>query len=489
MIAGASKGIVSRGGFGEMAAACVVVALGLGGTWIYSSEVYPSLTEYIPGFEDVTSLVGVLSLVGLAALAVRKPSLIDARTFTVGSAILYLAGMLAVWSGMSLGSPALISAGVIGRWIASRWMIVATGLALCRLGEGRRMVSALAAGCALSAALRAVVAPLSFDAVVVVDVVRAFAFCIVSLPLIIPVVDAVRAGKPASEASVTEPDAFLPFDHALFVAIFAFRAAYGMALAFGGQEIPRAAGLASALIPLAAALLCLLFLRRGKADAFYSVCALSIVGGLIIVVSGFSDGPARGLALALLSGGSDCFDCLVWFALASIGARNVSNSIAVLAWGRAASMAGIFVGAIAARIHAAPFLSEGAGRVLDSTMVPLVLFCFVALNVTVFKRLEFQKTVEGISEPSCISPLDEASVPTRSDEIDRACAAISEERSLTPREREVFSLLARGRNAPAIQELLVVSRSTAKTHVRNIYAKLGVHSQQELLDMVESWSR
>ncbi|EJU34325.1 transcriptional regulator, LuxR domain protein [Slackia sp. CM382] len=31
-----------------------------------------------------------------------------------------------------------------------------------------------------------------------------------------------------------------------------------------------------------------------------------------------------------------------------------------------------------------------------------------------------------------------------------------------------------------------MSRNTVKTHVANIYAKLGVHSQQELIDMVEN---
>ena len=36
------------------------------------------------------------------------------------------------------------------------------------------------------------------------------------------------------------------------------------------------------------------------------------------------------------------------------------------------------------------------------------------------------------------------------------------------------------------QETLVVSYNTVKTHVSHVYAKLGVHSQQELIDVVES---
>ena len=42
-------------------------------------------------------------------------------------------------------------------------------------------------------------------------------------------------------------------------------------------------------------------------------------------------------------------------------------------------------------------------------------------------------------------------------------------------------LLAQNYRAPYIAEKLVVSQSTVKTHMRNLYSKLGVHSQAELL--------
>ncbi|MCR2037719.1 LuxR C-terminal-related transcriptional regulator [Adlercreutzia caecimuris] len=37
-----------------------------------------------------------------------------------------------------------------------------------------------------------------------------------------------------------------------------------------------------------------------------------------------------------------------------------------------------------------------------------------------------------------------------------------------------------------IRERLVISLNTARFHTKNIYAKLGVHSQQELIDVVEA---
>ena len=36
-----------------------------------------------------------------------------------------------------------------------------------------------------------------------------------------------------------------------------------------------------------------------------------------------------------------------------------------------------------------------------------------------------------------------------------------------------------------IEQELVLSYNTVKTHIKHIYQKLGVHSRQELLDLIE----
>ena len=66
-----------------------------------------------------------------------------------------------------------------------------------------------------------------------------------------------------------------------------------------------------------------------------------------------------------------------------------------------------------------------------------------------------------------------------------ACQAIVRTYQLSPRESEVFGLLARGRNAEYIQGKLFISLHTAKSHIANIYQKLGVHSIQEMLDLID----
>ena len=56
---------------------------------------------------------------------------------------------------------------------------------------------------------------------------------------------------------------------------------------------------------------------------------------------------------------------------------------------------------------------------------------------------------------------------------------------LSPREHDVALLLGRGRNRQFVADELGISLETAKTHATNVYRKLGVHSQQELLDVIE----
>lgn len=68
--------------------------------------------------------------------------------------------------------------------------------------------------------------------------------------------------------------------------------------------------------------------------------------------------------------------------------------------------------------------------------------------------------------------------------LEKRCETIAEKHRLTPREREVFFLLAQGRTRSFITEELVLSDSTVKTHISHIYAKLGIKSRRELTDMV-----
>jgi DNA-binding CsgD family transcriptional regulator len=61
----------------------------------------------------------------------------------------------------------------------------------------------------------------------------------------------------------------------------------------------------------------------------------------------------------------------------------------------------------------------------------------------------------------------------------QAAATADDPLGLTPREREVLTLLADGRTNPQIAETLFISGKTASVHVSNILAKLGVANRGE----------
>ncbi|HEY4689552.1 MAG TPA: LuxR C-terminal-related transcriptional regulator [Anaerolineae bacterium] len=57
---------------------------------------------------------------------------------------------------------------------------------------------------------------------------------------------------------------------------------------------------------------------------------------------------------------------------------------------------------------------------------------------------------------------------------------------LTPRERQVAELIARGYTNPQIAAELTITRETTKTHVSNILSKLGVNSRTEVRRLMSS---
>lgn len=78
------------------------------------------------------------------------------------------------------------------------------------------------------------------------------------------------------------------------------------------------------------------------------------------------------------------------------------------------------------------------------------------------------------------------SLPPESFDADEAApyVGLAREHGLSPRETEVFILLAQGRDRAFIQNELFISDATIKTHTQHIYTKLGVHSKQELISLV-----
>ncbi|HJF65740.1 MAG TPA: helix-turn-helix transcriptional regulator [Slackia equolifaciens] len=69
--------------------------------------------------------------------------------------------------------------------------------------------------------------------------------------------------------------------------------------------------------------------------------------------------------------------------------------------------------------------------------------------------------------------------------MSKQCLSVAEEYGLSSRETEVMELLGRGRTGSAIADELFISENTVRTHIKRIYAKVGVGKKQELLAVLD----
>lgn len=161
-------------------------------------------------------------------------------------------------------------------------------------------------------------------------------------------------------------------------------------------------------------------------------------------------------------------EVIVWSICAYLIDRRRANATSVFSWTGCTLIVGQLVGF---------FISFPLSSVVASQTV-LCLFIVFAL---LFSGLSIVSNDSFWQEWGEAHAIDEK-LPGY---FKQACCQVFEEARLTDREGELAVLLVHGRNADFIASELFISRNTVKTHARSIYRKLEIHSQQELIDMVE----
>lgn len=71
------------------------------------------------------------------------------------------------------------------------------------------------------------------------------------------------------------------------------------------------------------------------------------------------------------------------------------------------------------------------------------------------------------------------------DRLSVMCGVLKDEFRLTNRETEILEAIARGYTVARIAEHFTISENTVRTHAKHIYAKLGIHKREEILDMID----
>lgn len=453
-----------------IALACMLLV-----TSLMNVVVFPLFDGVFTFARDIsqTSQAVVFLLVG--AIATFRPSLFRRVPLALVVMAALLLGAFLMPLSLAVGSPVLLVASS-SLFAAGRGMVMlAVTLAMARSLSGRSISVAVAVAFVASVALQA------FCWVVPIFVGLALFLALPFAAFLAVRADAAKViaiavdGEAPADAAITRPSSFLPLASQLFVCLFLFRTAFGYSLRFGESTgVPVAVFFA--IVPVGIAAILLVCWKRFDADLLTQISVLCVAAGFFFVSS--PDAALVGLSNLFLSSGNSLFNMVAWIVIVAVGSRNLAGALSVAGWGQGVASFGTLLGAALGVWSNHLFENNQAALTLVSGVL---LVLFVGYALIGLKRFSFAETVAGVTPA-----VPDAKAESPEEQFAARCQELAERCKLTPREREVFEMLARGRNREYIQEKLVVSRNTVKAHVKHVYAKLDIHSHQELIDLVES---
>ena len=462
-----------------LAVACgLAVILSSYQTWLLNNGLFPTTSEIFPLAREAQTLAGILINATVLLIAMRRPSVLRPLPVVIGLCACSLTG--AVMLAAAPGSAPLLTVGLVLRSIGGNLAYYLIGLAYTRLGPGKPLIASVSLGLLFATALTTFVPAPAFLPSVIVDVLVTAAIVTILLRAARPVASIVMHSEGSQVLALSSPASFLSPAHQLYVLILLFSTASGFALSLNISGFTPTSS-AAQLVILAGVVVWYVLASgtKPREDALFAIVAL-------LAVAGFLSAPLYELTSwaipnSLLSAASNCFRILSWSVLAALCARNPVGSLLVLSCGGITSAAGTFMGADLGHLCNALLETQPDLASVITGAVVLALFAYVMIGL---KGFSFSDTIRGV-EPARPVEVTEPATPSRDEIIERNCDELARNRGLTDRERQVMGMLARGRNANHIQEELTLSYNTVKTHVKRIYRKLDVHSQQELIDLVE----
>lgn len=238
--------------------------------------------------------------------------------------------------------------------------------------------------------------------------------------------------------------------------------------------------------------------RFDPAPFYRAVLPLSVTGFAVLYLL-FDSGAGMAASMSFLGFGYKLFDLMYWLMVFKTIQMFPYRSGAVAVVGVCATYLGMGAGRAAAWRYALAYGSSGP----DFGLCAIVCCCVlvIATAVVLPDRVVAHlwnlggSTGRGRQKGANAAPqtgergaviTDEAGAPPHGEPFEAALDRLASRCGLSVREREVLELLARGRSQPFIAQELCIARGTVHAHVARIYAKVGVNSQDALINAVQA---
>lgn len=208
-----------------------------------------------------------------------------------------------------------------------------------------------------------------------------------------------------------------------------------------------------------------------KDSELYLVCQISfplLAAGFLLLPQFLGDLP---LPVIVFTIGHSYFYSLLW--VFCVGRARVSRQKpwVIFAIGLLAFLGSSLVGSVVSDLMT--LASEET-----SQMITIVSLVAVYSFIMAFAYLFGKNRKASLTD---LAQLDEQRALT----FQHCSDLIAAEGGLSPRESEIFYLLASGKDRADIRDACHISTDTVKSHTRRIYAKLNIHSKKEARTLVE----
>lgn len=132
-------------------------------------------------------------------------------------------------------------------------------------------------------------------------------------------------------------------------------------------------------------------------------------------------------------------------------------------------------GCLVGRVIVAACVAWAGGFASEALVLVSIVAAFTAMIILIRKGVTQQKAQQlfKAEEAETAAHDKEASYQVKIDDV-------VERHGIGNREREVLELLLEGNSASAVARRLVIVNGTAKSHIRHVYKKLGIHNRDEL---------
>ena len=298
-----------------------------------------------------------------------------------------------------------------------------------------------------------------------------------------------EAGTPVREGASAENEAGEP-QRVTFMRTVLLAFAYSIGIGFAGscatvQEYYPVAVYVIAAGNVCAVVFTVLFLVRRSLDMSVVLAEVFLPVMLVcIFVFSFASHGGQLVCIMVMLALLACHDIVDIASVSKSSRLFGENYVKTFAVGRTLNGLGCSLGwATGMLLNFVPGI-DVAGRLF--VCFALVVFLVVTTSFAVFHPGPLSY-VHDLHREAARAPQGPLAAPRGAgDGLGAKTESVARRYGLTSRQEEVLLCLAQGRNASHIAQRFTISTHTAKSHIYNIYNKLGIHSQQELLDIVDA---